>query len=189
MLSVHTMCQLRQKDFQSMTVPPCEIQALASLKLMLKVKTPPSLPMLAMPEIIRKKNGHEKTISDRSAWSMTPVTMVDPGALLTLLAAVLCPATAATFGKLSSEFLPFPTLVIGTLTNAAPGIILSTKISHDNAGPVLHVLGMVTHRKLLNKGENIEIIRLKVFLEFVPFQDWCLWLDSVLESGQVPVNL
>lgn len=120
---------------------------------------------------------------------MTPVTMVDPGALLTLLAAVLCPATPTTFGKLSSEFLPFPAFIIGALANATPGIILSTKISHDNAGPVLHVLGMVTHRKLLNKGENIEIIRLKVFLEFVPFQDWCLWLDSVLESGQVPVNL
>ena len=176
------------EDFQSMTVPPCEIQVLASIKLMLKVKTPPSIPMLAMPEIIRKKKTMTEPCS-RSARSMTPVTMIDPGALLTLLAAVLCPATPATFGKLSSEFLPFPTFIIGALANATPSIILSTKIAHDNAGPVLHVFGMVTHCELFNKGENIEIIRLKVFLKFITFQDWCLWFDSIFESGQVPVNL
>lgn len=47
--------------------------------------------------------------------TMAPVTVVHPGCLLAIFAAVFRATTPATLGKLPLELLPFPALVIRTL--------------------------------------------------------------------------
>lgn len=99
----------------------------------------------------------------RSALSLrssnAPVTMERPGTLLTLFAAVLCPAAPAALSKLPRKFFPFTTLVISALPNPAPCIILTAEVPHDDASPVLHICTVVSHSELLHQREDVEIIR------------------------------
>ena len=85
--------------------------------------------------------------------------MEDPSALLALLAAVFGAAAAPTFRKLSGVLFPAAALVIRTLPNAASGLILATEITHHDTSPVLHVLGMMSHREFLDKREDIEVVK------------------------------
>lgn len=89
---------------------------------------------------------------------MAPVAMVNPRSFLAVFAAVLGAAAASALGKLALEFLPLAALVVRTLTNAASRLILAAEVSHDHAGPVLHVLRVVPNGELLNQGEDIDII-------------------------------
>lgn len=94
--------------------------------------------------------------------------MIGPGALLTLLAAVLCPAAPTALSKLPGELFPFTTLVISALSNPTPGIVLAAEITHDDAGPVLHISTVISHRKLLHEGEDVKIVWQEVlFLVFL----------------------
>ena len=90
--------------------------------------------------------------------SDTPVAVENPGALLALLAAVFRSPASSALGKLSCELLPFPTLVVCTLPNPAPTIVLAAQISHDHSCPVLHVLAVVPNREFLDKRENVEVV-------------------------------
>lgn len=90
--------------------------------------------------------------------------MERPGTLLTLFAAVLCSAAPTALSKLPCEFLPFPALVVGTLSNATTGIVLAAQVTHNNSGPVLHIRAVVSNSELLYERENVEIIRKKVLL-------------------------
>ena len=78
------------------------------------------------------------------------MTMVDPGALLAVLAAVFCPPTAAAFCKLTSVFLPLAALVVGALADPSVGLVFSAQVPHDHSSPVLQVVGMMTHGKLFH---------------------------------------
>ena len=92
----------------------------------------------------------------------TPMTMEGPSALLALLAAIFGATAAATFRKLACVLLPLAALVVSTLSNSSTGIIFAAKISHHNACPVLHIGRVVAYGKLLNKWEEVEVIREEV---------------------------
>ena len=92
-----------------------------------------------------------------------PMTVIRPGALLTLLAAVLCSAAPAALSKLPREFFPFTTLVVSTLPDAAAGVVLPAEIAHYNSGPVLHIRAMVSYCEFLNQGEDVKIVWQKIF--------------------------
>lgn len=95
--------------------------------------------------------------------SDTPMSVEDPGALLAFLAAVFRPSASPAFGKLSCELLPFPTLVVCTLSNPASTVVLAAQISHHNSCPVLHILAVVSDCEFLDKREDIEIIWEEIF--------------------------
>jgi hypothetical protein len=76
--------------------------------------------------------------------SNTPMPMINPSTLLTLLTTILRPPTPPTLCKLSRIFLPLPTLIICTLPNPTPRIILSAQIPHYDSCPVLHILTVMT---------------------------------------------
>ncbi len=86
------------------------------------------------------------------------MTMECPRTFLTLFAAVLRSAAPAALSELSRELLPFTTLVVCALPNATPRIILAAEIAHHNPSPVLHIVAVISHRKLLNQRENVEIV-------------------------------
>jgi len=90
------------------------------------------------------------------------VPVVDPRTLLTLLAAIFRTTATATFGELSRVFLPFATFVIGTLSDASLGVVFPAQIPHDNACPVLHVLGVVPDGEFLYQREDVEVVWLEV---------------------------
>ena len=92
------------------------------------------------------------------------MSVVHPCRLLAILAAVFGAAAATAFRKLSLILLPFPAFVIRTLTDAASGFILATKVSHHNTCPILHVFRMMMNRELLHQGKDIEIVRQKIFV-------------------------
>ena len=98
---------------------------------------------------------------------MTPMTMIGPRCFLAILAAVLCTAAATTLCELSLVFLPFPTLVIGTLPNSTARFILSTQVPHNNARPILHIFRVVSHRELFNQREDVEIVGQNILLIFI----------------------
>lgn len=119
---------------------------------------------------------------------MAPVAMVNPRSFLAVFTAVLGAATASAFGKLALEFLPLAALVVRTLTNAASRLILAAEVSHDHAGPVLHVLRVVPNGELLNQGEDIDIIGQQVLiliLELNRGRRVCV----VIKEMQFPVDL
>lgn len=78
-----------------------------------------------------------------------------PSLELALLAAVLGTLAPATLGKLARRLFPPATLEIRALTDAALGLILATRISHDSAGPVLHFLRKLQSSEPLNKQKNV----------------------------------
>lgn len=94
----------------------------------------------------------------RSISCHAPMPMKNPSTLLTLLTAILCSPTPPTLGELSSIFLPLAALKVRALANAAPQIVLAAQIPHDHAGPVLHVLSVVSHCELLYQREDVEIV-------------------------------
>ena len=96
--------------------------------------------------------------------SHAPVSVEHPRALLAFLAAVLGPPAPSALGKLPGELLPLAALVVGTLPYAASGVILAAKVAHHDPGPVLHVLAVVPDSELLNQREDVEVVRLEVFL-------------------------
>lgn len=87
------------------------------------------------------------------------MAMEYPCALLAFLAAVLGPPASSALGKLPRKLLPLPALIVGTLSDAASGIILPAKVPHHHSRPVLHVLAMMPDGKFLNQGEYVEIVR------------------------------
>ena len=96
------------------------------------------------------------------------MSMIGPGALLALFAAVLCPAAPTALSELPGELFPLTTLVISALSNPAPGIVLAAEVTHDDAGPVLHISTVISHRKLLHEGEDVKIVWQEVlFLVFL----------------------
>lgn len=98
---------------------------------------------------------------------VAPVTMIHPRGFLTIFAAVLGAAATATLGKLSLELFPFTALVVCALPNATSRLVLAAEIPHDDASPVLHVFGVMTHRKLFHQGEDVDIVRKHVLLLFL----------------------
>ena len=82
--------------------------------------------------------------------SNTPVAVENPGTLLALLAAVFRSPASSALGKLSCELLPFPALIVCTLPNPTPTIVLAAQISHYNSCPVLHVLAMMADSEFLD---------------------------------------
>ena len=92
------------------------------------------------------------------AGSDAPVSVVCPGALLALFAAVLSSTAAAALSKLTRVLLPFPALPVGTLPNASPSVILAAQVSHNNTGPVLHIGTVVADCKLLHQREDVEVV-------------------------------
>lgn len=100
--------------------------------------------------------------------SNAPVAMERPGALLTLLAAILCPAAPTALSELPRKFFPFTALVISALPNPAPRIILTAEVPHNDASPVLHIGTMVPDSELLHQREYVEIVRKEIlFLVFL----------------------
>lgn len=98
-----------------------------------------------------------------------PMAMVNPCALLAFFAAVLCTAASSTLGKLPCELLPLAALVVCTLPDPPSGVVLAAQVTHNHTSPVLHVLAVVTHCELLDKGEDIEIVRQEVFFLLIIF--------------------
>jgi hypothetical protein len=87
----------------------------------------------------------------------------NPGTLLAFLAAIFCPPTSAAFGKLPGEFFPFSALIVCTLSDPATAIVLAAQITHDNSGPVLHILTVMSDSKFFDEREYVEIVWEKVF--------------------------
>lgn len=119
---------------------------------------------------------------------MTPVAVVDPRSLLTVFAAILGAAAATAFGELALEFLPLATLVVGALADAASRLILAAEVSHDNAGPVLHVLRVVPNGELLNQREDINIIRQQVLVLLLDLNGRRR-LGILIKKMQLPIDL
>ena len=65
---------------------------------------------------------------------------------------------------MSSVLFPLSALVISTLTNASPCVVLPAQVPHNNPGPVLHVSAVVPDRELLDQREDVKVIREEVFL-------------------------
>ena len=102
---------------------------------------------------------HHQVLLTLLSGGHTPMAMIYPCTLLTILAAVLRPPTASTLCKLSCEFFPLSTLIVCTLSDPTSGVIFAAQIPHDHAGPVLHVLAVVSDSKFFNQRENVEIVR------------------------------
>jgi len=98
---------------------------------------------------------------------MTPMPVIYPSTLLALFAAIFGPTTAPAFRELSRELLPLPTLPVSTLANASFRVVFPTQVSHYDACPVLHVLGMMPDRELFHEGEDVEVVGLEVLFIFV----------------------
>jgi hypothetical protein len=71
--------------------------------------------------------------------SHAPVAVENPRALLALFAAVLGTSAAAALSKLARVLFPATTLVVRTLPDASTRVVLSAKVAHNHACPVLHV--------------------------------------------------
>jgi hypothetical protein len=85
----------------------------------------------------------------------------------TYLAAVLSSPATSAFCELPCVFFPFTALIVGALAYASSSIVLSAQIPHDHAGPILHVLGVVSYGEFLHQGEDVVIIRLEEFFVFI----------------------
>ena len=100
---------------------------------------------------------------------LTPMPVEYPCILLAFLAAIFGAATTPTLGELARTLFPSAALIVCALSNATSGVVLSAKIPHDYAGPVLHIRRVVTNSEFLHKRENVEVIRQEVFLIFLTF--------------------
>jgi hypothetical protein len=107
--------------------------------------------------------------------------MEDPGTLLALFTAVLCPSAASALGKLSGVFFPFSALVVRALSNPAFRVILAAEITHYHACPVLHLWRMMSDGELLNQWEDVEVIWLEVLFYKLLLLGWKDW-------QRLPVN-
>jgi hypothetical protein len=96
--------------------------------------------------------------------------VVDPCTLLALFAAIFGATATAAFGKLSRELLPLATFIIGALSDASLRVIFPAQIPHDDARPVLHIFRMVPHSELFYQREDIEVVRLEIFLILFVFR-------------------
>lgn len=94
----------------------------------------------------------------KSRCGVAPVAVVYPRGFLAVFAAVLGTAATAALCELALELLPFATLVVGALANPSTRLVLAAEVPHYHAGPVLHVLGVVSHGELLNEREDVHII-------------------------------
>lgn len=94
------------------------------------------------------------------------MSVEDPRTLLTLLATVFRPPASPALGELPCELLPFPALVISTLSYSAAAIILPAQIPHHHSSPVLHILAVVADGKFFDKREDVEIVGEEVFFFF-----------------------
>lgn len=119
---------------------------------------------------------------------MAPVTVIYPGCFLAVFAAVLGTSAAATFCELSLELLPLATLIVSTLTDSAARLILAAQISHHHAGPVLHVLGMVSNSELLNQWEDIDIIGQQIFILILCHLNWGRWIGILIQEMQLSID-
>jgi hypothetical protein len=81
---------------------------------------------------------------------MAPVPVVYPRGFLAIFAAVFGATATATLGELTLELFPLATLVICALADTTSRLILTAKVSHDHACPVLHVLGVMSNSKLFH---------------------------------------
>lgn len=95
-----------------------------------------------------------------------PMPVKHPSTLLAFLAAVLRPPASATLGKLACELLPFPALVVCTLSDAPTAVVLAAQVAHHHASPVLHVLAVVSDRELFDQRENVEVVWEQVLFLF-----------------------
>lgn len=110
----------------------------------------------------------------------TPVPMVNPRALLTFFTAVLCPPAPSAFGKLPGVFLPFAALIIRALPNATTSVVFAAQVPHDNSSPVLHVLGMMSHREFFDQGEDVEVVWLEILIfQLLLWQWFAAWQIAV----------
>lgn len=81
-------------------------------------------------------------LADMIASMYAPESMtLLPRFALTLLAAVLCFTTSATFGKLPRKALPATTCHVGALPDASLSLVFATSVSHDDSCPVLDLRG------------------------------------------------
>jgi hypothetical protein len=92
------------------------------------------------------------------------VTVESPCALLALFAAVFGASASTTLGKLASVLFPFAALVVCTLADTSTCVILTAEISHNNAGPVLHISAVVADCELLDQWEEVEVVGEQVLL-------------------------
>lgn len=101
---------------------------------------------------------------------------------LAVSAAILGALAPSALGKLSRELFPFATLEMGALSNATLGFILSARVSHDDTGPVLDLVGVLSDSELLHNGENVDS------LSKVLGADILLGLKVVVIVGLLPVD-
>jgi len=97
--------------------------------------------------------------------SHTPMPVIHPSALLAIFAAIFRPPASPALCELPGVFLPLATLKVRTLAYATFWIILPAEVPHNDAGPVLHIGSMMPNGKLLDKGEDVEIIRNQVLFD------------------------
>lgn len=96
----------------------------------------------------------------------TPMAVEDPGALLAFLATVLRPPAAPALGELPGELLPLPALVVCTLPYPTPAVVLPAEVPHNDPGPVLHILAVVSDGKFFDEWEDVKIVRKKILFFF-----------------------
>lgn len=87
-----------------------------------------------------------------------------PSTLLALFAAVFSASASTTLGELASVLFPFAALVVCTLADASTCVILAAEISHNNAGPVLHISAVVADCELLDQWEEVEVVGEQILL-------------------------
>lgn len=82
-----------------------------------------------------------------------------PCTLLTIFTAVFCPSTTPTLSELPRVFLPFPTLVVCALTDAASRVVFAAQIPHNDTCPILHVGAVEAHSELLDQWKDVQVVR------------------------------
>lgn len=92
-----------------------------------------------------------------------PMPVIDPCTLLAFFAAIFGASAPTTFGKLSWKLFPFPAFVVGTLPDAASGIVLAAKVAHNHAGPILHLRRVMSYSKFLHQRKDVVIIWQEIF--------------------------
>jgi len=120
---------------------------------------------------------------------MAPVPMVHPSGFLAIFAAVFGATATSTLSKLTLELLPPATLVVSALANTTSRLVLTAEVPHNNARPVLHVLGMMPNSKLLHQGENVDIIGEQVLVLLLAHFNWRRRVAVVIQEVEFAINL
>lgn len=121
--------------------------------------------------------------------SDAPMPMEDPRRLLALFAAVFRTPTASALSKLSRVLFPLAALVVRALSDATSRVIFPTEIAHDDTGPVLHILGVVTDGEFLDEREDVEVFWKEVLIIGIVFERERLvyrWNFAVQEHQLLP---